>query len=380
MSEQFPLPRSVRDDEFTSIEGQTVFGPPAWLLYDAADVLVFRAAPGSTSQVLVDSSEYTVTPVSTLPGLFSIVFAAGQAAAATIRVKGARVHERLTNVTQQGIIRSLPLEQELDRIGVVLQELRRDNDRSVNVLDDTEAAAAAAEAAETAAIAAQALAEAANTAAGLARAGAEAARDTAAGYAAGVNLPAILGGDAGKLLQVKGDETGYQHAAISLTDFLTKADNLAAVADAATAFGNIKQAATEAATGVVEKATAAEILSGAANVVTTPQRINDAMAAVALTDGANIAVDLAAGVYFSVTLAGNRQLDNPTGHVVGRTIALRVTQDGTGGRTLSYDTQYDFGQDTAPILSSLAGAVDLIFFHVMTTSKMVFAGIRRDVG
>ena len=43
---------------------------------------------------------------------------------------------------------------------------------------------------------------------------------------------------------------------------LAKASNLSDVANAATAFGNIKQAATTSATGVVELATQAEVLAG----------------------------------------------------------------------------------------------------------------------
>ncbi len=46
------------------------------------------------------------------------------------------------------------------------------------------------------------------------------------------------------------------------TEKLAKASNLSDVADAATTFGNVKQAATETATGVIEKATTAECVTG----------------------------------------------------------------------------------------------------------------------
>lgn len=50
-----------------------------------------------------------------------------------------------------------------------------------------------------------------------------------------------------------------------VTDYLTKADNLGSVANAVTAFNNIKQEASETVSGVVEKATSVEALAGAAN-------------------------------------------------------------------------------------------------------------------
>lgn len=128
-----------------------------------------------------------------------------------------------------------------------------------------------------------------------------------------------------------------------------------------------------------ELATPAQILAGTANKVIAADDLVTAMAGVALSDGANIATDLATGVYFTVTLAGNRTLDNPTNHVVGRTIYYRVTQDGTGSRTLSYGSQFDFGQESAPTLSTAASTVDLLAFFVESTSKMVYLGIRQGV-
>jgi hypothetical protein len=127
-------------------------------------------------------------------------------------------------------------------------------------------------------------------------------------------------------------------------------------------------------------ATVGEILAGTADKVVESDTLLAAMAGVALTDGANIAVDLATGVYFTVTLGGNRTLDNPSNHKVGRTIYVKITQDGTGSRTLAYGNQYDFGQDSAPTLSTAAGTVDLLAFFVSTTSKLVYLGIRKDIG
>lgn len=208
MSEEFPLPRSLRDLDYESDPGQTVFGPLPWLLFDDEDVLVYRAATVDGLQAAVDPEEYTVTPVDTLPGLFSIVFAEGQAEGALIRVKGARVHERQTNVTQGGVIRAAPLETELDRVTVTLQELRRDIDRSESAIDDAQSAAVAAEEAQAAAEAAQEIVEEAVPTA-------TAAAGAALAAAASLNLPLLEAGDAGKPLVVNDAEDGYDLGAIA---------------------------------------------------------------------------------------------------------------------------------------------------------------------
>ena len=88
----------------------------------------------------------------------------------------------------------------------------------------------------------------------------------------------------------------------------------------------------------------------------------------ALTDGTNISVDLNAGQNFTVTLAGNRTLDNPTNCVAGQVGSIFVVQDGTGSRTLAYGTSWDFPGGTAPVLSTDAAAIDRIDYIVHTST------------
>ena len=89
-----------------------------------------------------------------------------------------------------------------------------------------------------------------------------------------------------------------------------------------------------------------------------------------LTDGANISVDLGANQNFTVTLAGNRTLDNPTNIVVGQTGSIFIIQDGTGSRTLSFGSYYDFAGGTAPTLTTTASAVDRIDYVVRTATSI----------
>lgn len=89
-----------------------------------------------------------------------------------------------------------------------------------------------------------------------------------------------------------------------------------------------------------------------------------------LTDGANISVDLGANQNFTVTLAGNRTLDNPTNIVVGQTGSIFIVQDATGSRTLSFGSYYDFAGGTAPTLTTTASAVDRIDYVVRTATSI----------
>ena len=89
-----------------------------------------------------------------------------------------------------------------------------------------------------------------------------------------------------------------------------------------------------------------------------------------LTDVASIATDLALSNNFSVTLAGNRTLANPTNIVAGQSGSIFVTQDGTGSRTLAYGTNFKFVAGTAPTLSTAAASVDRIDYVVASATKI----------
>lgn len=89
-----------------------------------------------------------------------------------------------------------------------------------------------------------------------------------------------------------------------------------------------------------------------------------------LTDGATITPDFNTSNNFTVTLGGNRTLANPTNLTAGQSGSIFIVQDGTGGRTLAYGTQYDFIGGTAPTLSTGANAVDRIDYVVRTTGSI----------
>ena len=120
-------------------------------------------------------------------------------------------------------------------------------------------------------------------------------------------------------------------------------------------------------------ATGANMQANAASTLLTPNGAWSSGAVTGLTDAATIAVDMSTGINFSVTLGGNRTLGAPSNTKVGQTGAFRVTQDGTGSRTLAYNSVYKFAGGTPCVLTTTAAAHDYLFYFVFTSSEIMLS-------
>jgi hypothetical protein len=90
----------------------------------------------------------------------------------------------------------------------------------------------------------------------------------------------------------------------------------------------------------------------------------------ALTDGTTITPDFAAANNYSVTLGGNRTLANPTNLVAGQSGIIKISQDGTGSRTLAFGSYWKFSAGTAPTLTTTASAVDILAYYVDSSTTI----------
>ena len=83
---------------------------------------------------------------------------------------------------------------------------------------------------------------------------------------------------------------------------------------------------------------------------------------VTVTDAACVSVNFALGNTFVVTLGGNRTLKAPANCTAGQSGTIHVIQDGTGSRTLGYNTAWQFVSGTVPTLSTGASDVDILCY------------------
>jgi hypothetical protein len=89
-----------------------------------------------------------------------------------------------------------------------------------------------------------------------------------------------------------------------------------------------------------------------------------------LTDAASITSDFAKGNNFLVTLAGNRTLAAPSNAVAGQSGSIYIIQDGTGSRTLGYNTVFQFVSATVPTLSTGASDVDMLVYMARSAATI----------
>lgn len=99
-----------------------------------------------------------------------------------------------------------------------------------------------------------------------------------------------------------------------------------------------------------------------------------ATAPVALTyvGSGTTTIDFSASNAFTATLTGSTsQIGNPSNVKAGQCGQIYFTQDGTGGRLLTWASNWKFSGGVAPTLSTGAGAVDVLSFCAKTTSFVV---------
>ena len=80
-----------------------------------------------------------------------------------------------------------------------------------------------------------------------------------------------------------------------------------------------------------------------------------------MTDGATINWDVSLGSVATVTLGGNRVVAAPTNLKIG-TYILHVIQDGTGGRTVTWNSVFKWPAGIAPVLTTTGNRRDLFSF------------------
>lgn len=106
----------------------------------------------------------------------------------------------------------------------------------------------------------------------------------------------------------------------------------------------------------VTASTPAQVAAGTDNATAvTPSSLAQSLEPQTLADGATINWDMSPKLSAKVTIGGNRNLAEPTNPRLGETYVLDIYEDGTGGRTMTFNVCYDFGGIT-PSMPTAAGA------------------------
>lgn len=89
-----------------------------------------------------------------------------------------------------------------------------------------------------------------------------------------------------------------------------------------------------------------------------------------LTSAATVTPDFAAANNYTLTLAHNATIANPTNLTAGQSGSIFLVQDGTGSRTGSWGSYWDFAGGVAPVLTTSANAVDRIDYVVRSSTSI----------
>lgn len=123
-----------------------------------------------------------------------------------------------------------------------------------------------------------------------------------------------------------------------------------------------------------QEATAAQYLSNVPGVWLSPDGVWDAANIVALTDAATIAIDMSLGFNFSVSIAGNQTLGNPSNAKAGQSGCILITASG-GARTIQVGSNWKKTVDLtfpAPIAS---GETAYLFYWVESSSRIIVTSV-----
>lgn len=126
------------------------------------------------------------------------------------------------------------------------------------------------------------------------------------------------------------------------------------------------------------RASASDFRGNANDKALTPNGVWAAAQLVAAAQAATIAIDMSGALNFTTTMTGNRTLGAPSNAKPGQSGVIQLIQDATGGRTLAFNAAWKFASGIDPVLSTAAGARDLLCFTVLAADDVV-ASLIKDV-
>lgn len=103
----------------------------------------------------------------------------------------------------------------------------------------------------------------------------------------------------------------------------------------------------------------------------TPDALFDASAPQTLTSNTNAtAVNMGAGINFNLTLDEDSEIQNPTNAKAGQSGRIRVTDDGTGGWDLTFDSNWNFVDSDPTPITTTASEVHLFAYFANSSTDI----------
>ena len=115
--------------------------------------------------------------------------------------------------------------------------------------------------------------------------------------------------------------------------------------------------------------TATQVIFNAVEVIASATQAYSKPVSVAVASSA-VSLDFSTGNNFTTILNGNVSIANPTTPQPGQSGIIYIRQDGTGSRTMSFNSDWDFPGGNAPTLSTAVSAVDALIYNVRTSTAI----------
>ena len=161
------------------------------------------------------------------------------------------------------------------------------------------------------------------------------------------------------------DSTGLGLGTAAELNFGTSINELIPVSSADIRYANVSSDETIIGAYTFTSTTSfntTEVIASATQAYSKPVSVAVASSAVSL--------DFSTGNNFTTILNGNVSIANPTTPQPGQSGIIYIRQDGTGSRTMSFNSNWDFAGGNAPTLSTAASAVDALIYNVQTSTAI----------
>lgn len=193
---------------------------------------------------------------------------------------------------------------------------------------------------------------------------------------AGADYADIAAGSDHQVMRRSGTSIGFGAVALdqaaAVTGVLPIGSGGTNAGDAATAFGNLKQAASTSATGVVELAIDSEVRASATgDKVLTSEHLETSAAPVAMTDATTVTFDWDAGYNRTLEITTDRMLGNPSNGIPGQWRTILLSSDG-GPDELTFGSNYGGELPTLDDVTTTQWYL-LSIYCVTTSHFLVFA-------